>query len=178
MRYNYCPNCGFKLEEAFNFCPNCGTSVGENRLPDPAPRRGIERIEREYDYGRAPSNLDKGKRAFQDKDYPMALSFLIEYADTEDVEVLYMIGYCLYMTKKFDPSCERYLKLAADAGHPLAQATLGELYYLLAEETNASEYNPYSEMSIEEFEEARAKSESYYSLALKYLSLAKNNGVK
>ncbi|RAZ93611.1 hypothetical protein DK853_39390, partial [Klebsiella oxytoca] len=24
MKYNFCPNCGFKLEDNFRFCPMCG----------------------------------------------------------------------------------------------------------------------------------------------------------
>lgn len=182
MKYNFCPNCGFKLEENFNYCPNCGLeleSQGKVHQPEPA-RTPVER-----DYGsyaprttEVPSTIEKAKGLFRDRDYAGALSYLIEYADTNDVEILYMIGQCLYMTKKFDPSCERFLRLAADKGHPLAQASLGELYYSLAEECGVHDYDPYSGMSRERYEEARSKCEMYYTLALEYLNKAKNNGVR
>ena len=28
--FNYCTNCGFKLNVNDNFCPNCGVKVGED----------------------------------------------------------------------------------------------------------------------------------------------------
>ena len=186
MKYNFCPNCGFKLEENFKFCPNCGIELGgAEPSRQPAPTRGY--TEREYEYSRQPQSassatLDKAKALFRDKDYALALSYLIEYANTDDIEILYMIGYCLYVTKKFDPNCEKFLKLAADQGHPLAQGALGELYYALAEENSIADfdrgYDPYSGMSRERYEDAKAKCELYYSLALKYLNMAKSNGVK
>ncbi|MDE7384360.1 MAG: zinc ribbon domain-containing protein [Anaeroplasmataceae bacterium] len=187
MKYNFCPNCGFKLEENFKFCPNCGVELGgaeHSRQPE-QPSRGY--AERDYEYSRtsqtAPSSsLEKAKMLFRDKDYNRALSYLIEFANTDDIEILYMIGYCLYMTKKFDPNCEKFLRLAADQGHPLAQGALGELYYALAEENSIADfdrgYDPYSGISRERYEESKSKCEMFYSLALKYLNLAKNNGVK
>ena len=186
MRYNFCPNCGCKLEENFKFCPSCGIELGggAERPRSPEPPRAYQQ-EREYEYSHMPaenSPLDKAKALFRNQDYPMALSYLIDFADSGDAEILYMIGYCLYMTKKFDPSCENFLKRAADQGHPIAQATLGELYYSLAEENGAKDldggYDPYSGISREAYEESKAKCEKYYSLALKYLNLAKGNGVK
>lgn len=27
--FNYCPNCGLKLEERYNFCPNCGEELNK-----------------------------------------------------------------------------------------------------------------------------------------------------
>ncbi|MDE6414460.1 MAG: zinc ribbon domain-containing protein [Anaeroplasmataceae bacterium] len=185
MKYNFCPNCGFKLEGNFKFCPNCGVELGgaadSSRQPEP-PRGYAER-----EYTRAPqapasSTLDKAVMLFRDKDYGRALSYLIDFANTDDIEILYMIGYCLYMTKKFDPNCEKFLKIAADQGHPLAQGALGELYYALAEENSIADfdrgYDPYSGISREKYEEAKSKCEMFYSLALKYLNLAKSNGVK
>lgn len=185
MKYNFCPNCGFKLEENFKYCPNCGIELGGAEHHSPEPSRGY--VEREYEYSRTPqpsasSPLDKAKILFREKDYARALSYLIEYANSGDVEILYMIGYCLYMTKKFDSNCEKFLKLAADQGHPLAQGALGELYYSLAEENSIADfdrgYDPYSGISKEMYDEAKSKCEMYYSLALKYLNLAKGNGVK
>ncbi|MCM1131248.1 MAG: zinc ribbon domain-containing protein [Roseburia sp.] len=167
MKYNFCPNCGFKLEENFKFCPNCGLEFGGTEQPRQTTPTG------EHEYSRQPqqtttSDVDKAKALFRNKDYTMALSYLIDYANSNDMEILYMIGYCLYATKKFDPNCEKFLKLAADLGHPLAQAALGELYYALAEECSQGNFD----------EETKSKCELYYSLALKYLNLAKGNGVK
>lgn len=185
MKYNFCPNCGFKLEENFKYCPNCGLDLGRKDTSQQESSRGYMEREQEYTRSSQPastSTLDKAKLLFRDKDYARALSYLIDYANTGDVEILYMIGYCLYMTKKFDPNCEKFLKLAADQGHPLAQGALGELYYALAEENNIADfdrgYDPYSGLSREMYDDAKSKCEMYYSLALKYLNLAKGNGVK
>ncbi|MDE7213274.1 MAG: zinc-ribbon domain-containing protein [Anaeroplasmataceae bacterium] len=166
MKYNFCPNCGSKLEERFKFCPGCGMDLGGDSTHQPeAP---VSRPYVETPKATEASGLEKAKALFREKDYPMALSYLIEYANYDDLEIIYMIGYCLYMTKKFDPSCEKFLRRAADQGHPLAQASLGELYYALAEEVSKGDFD----------EETKTKCEAYYSLALKYLNLAKSNGIK
>ncbi len=179
MKYNFCPNCGCKLEESFRFCPNCGMDFGK---PAEIPVQPKTYQEKEIEYDKPSSGIDKAKALFDKGEYPQALSYLIDYANSDNSEALYMIGYCLYKTKKSDPNCEKFLKLAADLGHPLAQASLGELYYTLAEEWNVADfqqgYDPSLGISLDKFEEAKEKCELYYSLALRYLSMAKSNGVK
>ncbi len=195
MKFNFCPNCGFKLEERFNYCPGCGICIrGEEKvytkyettpyeekqdikLSEEKPDTNYDNITKNIyieDYY-TDDRLVQAKKYFNDEDYPTALSYLIDYATIDDSEIQYMIGYCLYMTKKFDPNCEKFLKLAADKNHPIAQAVIGELYYSLAENTNQELENA---VTKEQYEQIRDKCESYYSLAIKYLNLAKDNGIK
>lgn len=179
MKYNFCPNCGCRLEENFKFCPMCGVTVADEGYARPAEDRYHSYPEREYEYSRPQvSSLERAKISFNEKDYVKALSLLLEYRDSNDAEVLYMIGYCYYMTNKTDPNCEKYLKLAADYGNTSAQAVFGEYYYTMAEESKIADftkgYDPYLGISREAYEEAKAKCERYYNLALVYLSLAKS----
>ena len=183
MKYNFCPNCGCKLEEGFRFCPMCGMDFGKPAEAPVQPKPTTTPYqEKEPDHTQESSGFEKAKALFANEDYPHALSYLIDYANSDNPEALYMIGYCLYKTKKTDPNCEKFLKLAADMNHPLAQATLGELYYTLAEEWNIADfqqgYDPSLGISQDKFDEAKEQCEMYYSLALKYLSMAKSNGVK
>ncbi|MDE7264502.1 MAG: zinc-ribbon domain-containing protein [Anaeroplasmataceae bacterium] len=180
MKYNFCPNCGFKLNESFKFCPMCGESLGEGQTVQPQAKPEQPSFSYEQPAPKEQSNLDKAVDLFKNQEYAAALSYLIDYAGTDDIEVIYMIGYCLYKTKKYDASCEKFLRLAADRGHPLAQAALGELYYCLAEDSKIADfekgYDPYMGISKDQYDEAKANCEMYYSLALKYLSMAKGNG--
>lgn len=182
MKYNFCPNCGCKLEDNFRFCPMCGMDFGKATSSGTTPPIQSKYQEVEKEYSKPQSGLDIAKELFDKQDYTQALAYLIEYANSDNKEALYMIGFCLYKTKKTDPNCEKFLKLAADLGHPLAQATLGELYYTLAEKWNLADFNqgydPALGIPEDKFEEAKEKCELYYSLALKYLSMAKSNGVK
>lgn len=184
MRYNFCPNCGFKLEDIFRFCPMCGTAVSAEGYPRGSEDRYHTYYERKYEYKQPQpqqTSLDKGKELFNAQDYAGALPYLLENKDSNDYEVYYMIGYCYYKTNKTDPNCEKYLKSAAELGHVSAQATLGEYYYNLAEETKEEYrkgYDPYSGKSIEDYNELNGKIEKYYNMALVYLSLAKNGGTK
>ncbi len=192
MKFNFCPNCGFKLEERFNYCPGCGMCIKEEKTYTKYEDTSLAKKQNEniseakqvdlYQelksnnlYPEEDNRLLQAKKVFNDEDYPKALSYLIDYATTDDAEIQYMIGYCLYMTKKFDPNCEKFLKLAADKNHHIAQAVIGELYYTLAENSNQELENA---ISKEQYEQIRDKCESYYSLALKYLNLAKDNGIK
>ena len=181
MKYNFCPNCGFKLEDNFRFCPMCGMDFSRSPSTPVQPAQN-NYTEKTVEYSKPQSGIEKAKDLFEHQDYAQALAYLIEYANSDNADALYMIGFCLYKTKKTDPNCEKFLKLAADLGHPLAQATLGELYYTLAEEWNLADfqqgYNPYLGIPEDKFEEAKEKCELYYSLALRYLSMAKSNGVK
>ena len=192
MKFKYCPNCGFKLEEEFKYCPMCGTSIAELSSPraqeEPTPPVYHERYERvpqestDYYYERRyetrpKSPVEEGKELFRENAYDLALPYLLDYAPTDDVEAMYMLGYCYYMTRKQDPNCEKYLKIAADQGYTLAQISLGELYLYLAEENHIADfdrgYDPYGSISKERFDEAQEKCTRYYNLALKYFNLAK-----
>ena len=183
MRYNFCPNCGFKLEDIFRFCPMCGTSVvGDGYVSRAPEERYPAYTSREYEYKRpVQTSLDKGKELFNAQDYASALPYLLENKDSNNYDIFYMIGYCYYKTNKSDPNCEKYLKSAAELGHTSAQATLGEYYYNLAEETKEvykKGYDPNSGMSLESYQNLNSVIERYYNMALVYLSLAKNGGVK
>ncbi len=194
MKFNYCPNCGFKLEERFNYCPGCGMCIKEEEKPytkqetvsyDEKQDNKVleEKQDNNYDMTKRlypeenvkDDGLALAKRFFNEENYPKALSYLIDYATTDDSEIQYMIGYCLYMTKKLDPNCEKFLKLAADKNHPIAQAVIGELYYTLAENSNQELETA---VTKEQYEQIRDRCESYYSLAIKYLNLAKDNGIR
>lgn len=184
MRYNFCPHCGCRLEENFKYCPMCGAAVADEGY-DGYVRVVEDRYrtypERDYEYNNSrpqQSDLDRAKILFNEKDYIKALAILLDYKDSKDGDILYMIGYCYYVTNKSDPNCEKYLKLAADYGNTSAQAVLGEYYYTLAEEARITDftkgYDPSLGMSREAYDDAKAKCEKYYNLALVYLSLAKS----
>jgi hypothetical protein len=37
QRYNFCPQCGQKLESQWKHCPECGTQIGQFALSQPIP---------------------------------------------------------------------------------------------------------------------------------------------
>ncbi len=188
MKYKFCPNCGYKLEDSFVYCPKCGYKVGElstdsHLSPEPIREQRVENTIEEQNIPlqtKKESTLDLGVRLFQEEKYEQALSYLLDNATADNVEVLYMLGYSYFQLDFHDPNAEKLLKIAADQGFVLAQKALGQLYYALAEEFNVEgldgPYNPRYGYSPEFYEAAKEKCSIYYKLALKYINMAKNNG--
>ncbi len=55
---------------------------------------------KQFEYSKPQSGIEKAKDLFETSGYAQALAYLIEYANSDNADALYMIGFCLYIRQR------------------------------------------------------------------------------
>lgn len=132
MGFNFCPECGHKLDKSYKFCPGCGYKLAEESKYS-GPQEAAKQVKSARPNPSDIKEYQSAKALFDNGKFKESLSTIKKYADMGEAEAQFLMG-CYY-----DPDVDfcsgndeaktfYWYKKAAEQGHAQSMSNLAVCY--------------------------------------------------